>query len=255
MTAMNIHARAHTTCIITTTSTAYCLHWDVENYLVGQRILCFFSKTNVQYRKHKGPFSNSEISIQPPRFIIFQGLQSNYGMPIQFTQHSYESFLPIICNTGTFTFATSSRLVLMQSNFSYNEHQGQRGRSAKPRLGMCGPLFSLPIRLRNLLAIWRKIFRPAFPYYYGNTRPLFSLLYQPQMIGDNDYGAIGGMRIDMGNWSTRRKPSAMPLCPPQIPHDLTPGSNPGCRGGKSAINRLSSGTASPVCRFCISVDF
>jgi hypothetical protein len=35
----------------------------------------------------------------------------------------------------------------------------------------------------------------------------------------------------------------VPLCPPQIPHDQTPGSNPGRRGGKPATNRLSYGAA------------
>jgi hypothetical protein len=59
-------------------------------------------------------------------------------------------------------------------------------------------------------------------------------LYQPRMI-DDDYGAVSG------NLSTRRKPAPVPLCPPQIPHDLT--SNPGCHGGKPATNRLSYGTA------------
>jgi hypothetical protein len=29
------------------------------------------------------------------------------------------------------------------------------------------------------------------------------------------------MRIGRGNRSTRRKSAPMPLCPPQIPHDLT----------------------------------
>jgi hypothetical protein len=29
------------------------------------------------------------------------------------------------------------------------------------------------------------------------------------------------MRIGRGNWSTRRKHAPVPLCPPQIPHDLT----------------------------------
>jgi hypothetical protein len=38
---------------------------------------------------------------------------------------------------------------------------------------------------------------------------------------DGDYGAVGGMRIGRGNRSTRRKPAPVPLCPPQIPHDLT----------------------------------
>jgi hypothetical protein len=38
--------------------------------------------------------------------------------------------------------------------------------------------------------------------------------------GDYDDGEIGGI-IGRGNRSTRRKPAAVPLCPPQIPHDLT----------------------------------
>jgi hypothetical protein len=45
------------------------------------------------------------------------------------------------------------------------------------------------------------------------------LLYQPQMIGDGDFGEIGGMKIGRGNRSTRKKPAPAPLCPPQIPHD------------------------------------
>jgi hypothetical protein len=35
--------------------------------------------------------------------------------------------------------------------------------------------------------------------------------------GDYDNGEIGGM-IGRGNRSTRRKPSPVPLCPPQTPH-------------------------------------
>jgi hypothetical protein len=35
----------------------------------------------------------------------------------------------------------------------------------------------------------------------------------------NEYEADGGMRIDRGNRSTKRKP--VPLFPPQIPHNLT----------------------------------
>jgi hypothetical protein len=46
------------------------------------------------------------------------------------------------------------------------------------------------------------------------------LLYQPQMMDDDDYGAVGGMRIGRENRSTRRKPAPVPLCPPQIPHYL-----------------------------------
>jgi hypothetical protein len=52
-------------------------------------------------------------------------------------------------------------------------------------------------------------------------RPLFGLLYQPQVIDDDDCGAMGGIRIGRGNRSTRRKPAPVPLCPPQFPHDLT----------------------------------
>jgi hypothetical protein len=51
-------------------------------------------------------------------------------------------------------------------------------------------------------------------------RRLIGLLYQPQMI-DDECGPVCGMRIGRGNRSTRRKPAPMPLCPPQIPHDLT----------------------------------
>jgi hypothetical protein len=51
------------------------------------------------------------------------------------------------------------------------------------------------------------------------TSATVSLLYQPRMI--DDYGAVGGMRIGRGNRSARRKPAPVPLCPPQIPHDLT----------------------------------
>jgi hypothetical protein len=47
------------------------------------------------------------------------------------------------------------------------------------------------------------------------------LLYQPQMIGDGDCGAIGGMKTGRGNRRTQRKPTPAPLRPPQIPHDQT----------------------------------
>jgi hypothetical protein len=44
--------------------------------------------------------------------------------------------------------------------------------------------------------------------------------------GDYEDGEFGGMMIDRGNRNTRRKPAPVPLCPPQIPHDLT-----GCEPG------------------------
>jgi hypothetical protein len=53
------------------------------------------------------------------------------------------------------------------------------------------------------------------------TATTSGLLYQPQMISEGDYGAIGGMIIAKGNRSTPRKPAPAPLCPPQIPLDQT----------------------------------
>jgi hypothetical protein len=55
---------------------------------------------------------------------------------------------------------------------------------------------------------------------FGTAATTF-LLNQPQMIDDGDCGAIGEMKIGRRNRSTRRKPAPVPLCPPQIPHDLT----------------------------------
>jgi hypothetical protein len=40
------------------------------------------------------------------------------------------------------------------------------------------------------------------------------------MDDDDDCGKVSGM-IGKENRSTRRKPTPVSLCPPQIPHDLT----------------------------------
>jgi hypothetical protein len=55
---------------------------------------------------------------------------------------------------------------------------------------------------------------------------------------DDECGAIGG-KVGRGKpkYCTRRKPTPVPLCPPQIPHDLDPGSISNLRGGKPATNR------------------
>jgi hypothetical protein len=53
------------------------------------------------------------------------------------------------------------------------------------------------------------------------TAATSGLLYQPRMIGDDDCGEIGEMKIGRGNRSTRRQPAPAPLCPPQIPHHWT----------------------------------
>jgi hypothetical protein len=37
----------------------------------------------------------------------------------------------------------------------------------------------------------------------------------------DDYGAVGGMRMVRRNRSTRRKRGPVPLCPLQIPHNVT----------------------------------
>jgi hypothetical protein len=55
-------------------------------------------------------------------------------------------------------------------------------------------------------------------WYVG---PLISLLYQSGTVDDDDCGAVGGKRIGRGNQSTRSKPAPVPLCLPQIPHELT----------------------------------
>jgi hypothetical protein len=47
------------------------------------------------------------------------------------------------------------------------------------------------------------------------------LLYKPQIIDEDDCGAIGGIKIVRGNRSTRRKPAQAPLCPSQIPREQT----------------------------------
>jgi hypothetical protein len=46
---------------------------------------------------------------------------------------------------------------------------------------------------------------------------------EPAPDDDDDCGVIGGMRIDRGNRSTRRKPASVPLRTLKIPHDLTRG--------------------------------
>jgi hypothetical protein len=54
----------------------------------------------------------------------------------------------------------------------------------------------------------------------GTSATIWPIVPAP---GDGWYecGAVGGMRIGRGNRNTRRKPTPVPLCPPQIPHDLT----------------------------------
>jgi hypothetical protein len=71
----------------------------------------------------------------------------------------------------------------------------------------------------------------AFYYYYCivsavrvsplDTKVIIGLLYQPLMIDDGDFEAIGGMKIGRGNRSARGGPTPAPLCPSQIQYDQT----------------------------------
>jgi hypothetical protein len=80
-------------------------------------------------------------------------------------------------------------------------------------------------------------------------RPLFGLLCQPRMIHDDDYRAIGGIRIGTENGSTRREPAPVPLCPPQIPHDL-----PRARTRTAAVGSCSARYVSAANAVRKSVD-
>jgi hypothetical protein len=85
------------------------------------------------------------------------------------------------------------------------------------------------------------------------TSATVGLLYQPRMIDDDDYGAVGGMRIGRGNRSTRRKRAPVPLCPPQIPHDLT---WDGTRAAAVGSQRLTArAMARPKLRSYRSIQF
>jgi hypothetical protein len=57
------------------------------------------------------------------------------------------------------------------------------------------------------------------------------------------YEAFGGMRIGSGNRTTRNNPGPVPLCPPQIPHDLTWYRTRAAAVRSLATNHLSYGTA------------
>jgi hypothetical protein len=53
----------------------------------------------------------------------------------------------------------------------------------------------------------------------------------------------GGMILKGKTEELGEKPVPVLLCPPQIPHGLAPGANPGFRGERPETNRLSHGTA------------
>jgi hypothetical protein len=51
-------------------------------------------------------------------------------------------------------------------------------------------------------------------------RPLTDLQNHPRMTDHDECGAVAGMWIGRRNRSTQRKRAPVPLCSPQIPHDL-----------------------------------
>jgi hypothetical protein len=60
----------------------------------------------------------------------------------------------------------------------------------------------------------------------------------------DEYGAVGGVRINRGERSTRRKPAPVLLCAPQIPNELRLKYDR--YGRNSATNRPSCGTDSSL---------
>jgi hypothetical protein len=79
-------------------------------------------------------------------------------------------------------------------------------------------------------------------------RPITGLSSQRRMI--DKYGAIGGIRIDRGNRSTRWKPSPVPLC---LPHDLTCGRTDDATVGSQQLTARSIGVPEKLFPLRISV--
>jgi hypothetical protein len=94
----------------------------------------------------------------------------------------------------------------------------------QPRRDIIGPVVTgidaaLLIIVKQTMAIVKNFFFICAVGLWV-LRPLLAYCTSPGlMIGYDDCGEIGGMKIGKGNRSTRRKPTPAPLCPPQIPHD------------------------------------
>jgi hypothetical protein len=71
---------------------------------------------------------------------------------------------------------------------------------------------------------------------------LSCLFHQPQL--KDDRWAIGAMQIRRRNRSTRRKPTLLPHCPPQVPHNLTRARTPGRRSNKPSYCPALQGPSS-----------
>jgi hypothetical protein len=81
------------------------------------------------------------------------------------------------------------------------------------------------------------------------TAATTGLLDEPQKIDNGDYGAIGGMKIGRGNWSTRKKPAPAPLGPPQI-HMNWPGLESGPQRWEASDYRSWEATVAQILKQC-----
>jgi hypothetical protein len=90
--------------------------------------------------------------------------------------------------------------------------------------------FSIGGRKLKISLQFRTIVLYIFFYLCGGTlgtAATTGLLYQPRMIDEGDCGEIGGMKIDRGNRSSRRKPAPTPLLSITKSHMTRPGFEPG----------------------------
>jgi hypothetical protein len=123
------------------------------------------------------------------------------------------------------------------------------------RLGQLKKIHLIGTRTRDLPAcsvVPQPTMLPRAPRVRLVLRRMFGVLYQPQMIDDDDSGAIGGMQIGRGTRSPRRKPAPVPLCSPQIPHDLTRARTQAAAVGSLRYGTVTHGQCSFILHNCYS---
>jgi hypothetical protein len=86
---------------------------------------------------------------------------------------------------------------------------------------------------------------------FGTSVTIWPTVPERRMIDNKECGEVSGMRNGKGKHSSRRRHAPVPLCSPQIPHDLTRAQNRPVAVG-SWINCVSYGAASIV-RYCGSL--
>jgi hypothetical protein len=75
------------------------------------------------------------------------------------------------------------------------------------------------------------------------------------MIDGDECGAVRGMRIGRGDQSTWREPAPVPLCPTQIPHDLTWDGTWAITVGGQRLTAWAMSRPSCWVEICISLHF